>query len=251
MGKKLLFVIFVLCLLSSLLFGCYIHNIKPLSNNLPTQTNHIYKKNYELGHRQSVNVGEAMIRVKDYYVKIKKKPAMSPDNDFITSGGFVTIKGYSNNTYPLVGTVDYEGNELNVLKIKDTNDINRGLVITKHGHVKEKVLSSPDVVYSIYKVYEFTTKPPDVKFSRTTEEEIISKSGYTNYKIIYTGQTDKYITLSYREFTPENLARPAFTQRLTFSKDSNVIQFKDLKIKIHYSTNQKIEYSVLEDGHSS
>jgi hypothetical protein len=51
----------------------------------------------------------------------------------------------------------------------------------------------------------------------------------------------------YREYTPDNLARPAFYQNLTYPKDSSYVRFKQLKIKVNAVTNELIKYIVEED----
>jgi hypothetical protein len=52
--------------------------------------------------------------------------------------------------------------------------------------------------------------PKNTKFKLVEEEKINVAGGFTNFEIIYTGKTGQSINLLYREYSPDNLARPAF-----------------------------------------
>ena len=66
-------------------------------------------------------------------------------------------------------------------------------------------------------------------------------------EFIYNGRVDNSIKFIYREFT-ESLARPSFQQEIQYDLDqSNIIGFKEMKIKIIQATNQQIEYRILKN----
>jgi hypothetical protein len=44
------------------------------------------------------------------------------------------------------------------------------------------------------------------------------------------------------------MARPAFTQNLTYASDSKSIRFRDMKIDVRKADNQGITYTVVQDG---
>ena len=53
----------------------------------------------------------------------------------------------------------------------------------------------------------------------------------------------------YREYTPDDLARPAFTQTLSYAAGSNIIRFRNVRIEVATADNEKIEYTVVADGY--
>ena len=67
-------------------------------------------------------------------------------------------------------------------------------------------------------------------------------------ELIYSGKNDISLNVTYREYTPDNLARTAFFQNITYQADAKQIRFKDFVIKIDDISNEKITYTVLEDG---
>ena len=67
-------------------------------------------------------------------------------------------------------------------------------------------------------------------------------------ELIYSGISKNTIKITYREYL-ENLARPAFYQELTYDLDqSDLIQFKSLKIRVLRADNSAIKFIVVDDG---
>ena len=77
-----------------------------------------------------------------------------------------------------------------------------------------------------------------------------TKADYVNFELIYTGTDNTSLFMTYREYTPDNLARPAFFQNLVYPANSDTIRFRDIKIKVHDKANSQIVYTVTEDGFS-
>lgn len=90
--------------------------------------------------------------------------------------------------------------------------------------------------------------PENTQFQIVKESQIDSTQGFTNFEIVFNGITKDAINLLYREYTPDNMARPAFYQNLTYPIDTEIIRFQNIRIKIHTISNESISYTVLEDG---
>lgn len=221
---------------------------KKQADNENIETDHIVEKSYELGQRQKAFLGEAMVRIKDYHVKLETTSTLSPNKDFTSRAGPVEIYGKKDKSYPLLGAIGRGEDQRRVLKIEDTDGNPKGLLITKHDTVGNRMLKDVESRQPIYIAYNVTTVPSDVKFETVTKRTIDSKSAQTNFEIIYSGQSGDSIVLSYREYPPEDRTRPTVIRELTYPKDTNIIQFKDLKIKVHGLTKKEIEFTVLKDG---
>lgn len=66
------------------------------------------------------------------------------------------------------------------------------------------------------------------------------------YELIYQGVNNGVVRIAYREFT-ENLARPAFSQDLTYTVaagGNTPARFRDVEMVIHAADNTRIEYTV-------
>ncbi len=66
-------------------------------------------------------------------------------------------------------------------------------------------------------------------------------------ELLYLGKSGGDIRISYREYK-DDIARPAFYQELTYNlSQSDVIRYKSFRIKVSRSTNEEIEFVVVED----
>ncbi|MDX8337359.1 hypothetical protein [Candidatus Cetobacterium colombiensis] len=80
------------------------------------------------------------------------------------------------------------------------------------------------------------------------EKEYSTLYGEVNYDIVYNGISGDTIRLTYREFTSNDLARPAFFQDITYNKNTKIIKFKKIEIQILKLTNNELTYKVIKDG---
>lgn len=66
------------------------------------------------------------------------------------------------------------------------------------------------------------------------------------YELIYQGIDNGVVRIAYREYT-EHLARPAFSQDLTYTLQSDIetqVRFREVSAVIHKADNNQIEYTV-------
>ena len=239
MSRKWLWMILVTSALV-VLSSCFQY-VRP-SMRTPLGTERIFEKNYKINQIQAVFVGQPIVRVKAYQVERYSSNYMLASEDFVISGGPVTIRGDKNTSYPIRGEITLNSETYTVLNIPRLQGKIAGVLIRKDGTVHNKILNE-DVIM----IYSFTVSPPDLKFT-PSEEERIKSAGYLNYELIYSGTDGKTLTVTYREYTSEDLARPGFYQNLVYESSKKRIRFKDTIIEIHEATNEKIVYTVISDG---
>ena len=99
-----------------------------------------------------------------------------------------------------------------------------------------------------YMGYTYRPEPESVRLQANTASTVLSDRGFTNYEIIYTGASGDTITMMYREFTPQDMARPAYTQNLTYARNSEYVRFRDVRIRVLEATNEQLRYVVESDG---
>ncbi len=66
------------------------------------------------------------------------------------------------------------------------------------------------------------------------------------YELLYQGIDNGVVRIAYREYT-ENLARPAYSQDLTYTLEPSGqtrIRFRDVSAVIHSANNNEIQYTV-------
>ncbi len=207
-------------------------------------TERVFDKNYEIGQKLSAYVGQPIIKVKAYKVDRYKSNYMRASDDFIISGGIVTITGNKNTDYSVIGETTIGKETYTVVSIPSQRR-NKGVLIKSDGSVHNKVLSiGSDVIM----VYTFSVSPHDLKFYTSKGEKRIVDADYINYELIYGGTDGKSLTITYREYTKKDLARPAFYQNLVYQLGQSKIRFKDNVLEVHKATNEKIVYTVISDG---
>ena len=101
--------------------------------------------------------------------------------------------------------------------------------------------------YSMFATREkYFDLPHKVPYSVTVEEKAAERKGALRVDFIYQGFARGVLRFSYREFR-DGLARPAFTQDLTYEADSDgkaVIGFKGMRMQVLKATNQNVTYIV-------
>ncbi len=228
--------------------GCANVAQTPYSAPAPERsTEHIVEKSYVIGKEASAFVGGTMARVKDYNVdKVTRRGAMHASTDFTLFypiiGPRVLIR--TTDPVPIVGTTERDGVTYRLVALPQVPTVK--LLITEDGRFEGSGLGLGDSRMG----YNYTPSPPDVQLRPDTSTSTLNtKAGFINFEIVYSGVTKDSIRLHYREYTPNDLARPAFSQDLTYERDSPTIRFRNVLIRVIEATGERIRYIVLEDGY--
>ena len=255
----------VLSILILLMAGCA-SSIAPVATTESTE--YRQKKNYRLGETISVSVGEPIIAIQDFWLTTSQGAVALPNRDLdikivrwsgslggptwvFKRGSRYEIKGereIDGVRYAFVATEDlipqssstravvrFAGNWCAVL-VKADGTINQSQVwwqIPTGGAVKPASISDASA-----------------KFDGETIQTVQMGKGYENYEILYTGVNASGLNLTYREYSPEGLARVAFFQNLTYEVGVKNISFKKFKIAVESANSEKIVFRVVEDGFS-
>jgi hypothetical protein len=228
---------------SLVLSGCTVQ-MTPKLDRL-SESKHVFTKNYEIGVQSSGYVGNPIVKVKDIYVTRTESSSVKPSSDFTAMGGnVVQIVGSADQTYPVVATTEYDDVKYEAIRVQAINGYPLSMLVDSEGTPSKKVINN-----NIVMIYDFVITPPDLKFIKGFNEEVDLKSGYTNYELVYGGTDGQSIKLTYREFSPDDMARQAFFQELVYPLGTQRIRFKNLAIQIHSADSERIVFTVLEDGY--
>lgn len=216
--------------------GC--SSIRPVQSYAPTIN---YKKetvqNYEIGQTKKIYIGDNIIEKGNIVF------------EEITSGQYKAIRDIGkcfkkDHLYKVI-YVDQEDGSL-YLEFCGTN-MARGVKINNDGEILDEHMFYHNLggwqnhlaVRVGAKLGEKVFEP----LSNTT------KAGKGSFKIeiIYSGLDKNNIKATYREYK-DDIARPAFYQDLVYNLEkSDIIRYKQFKIKVLEATNEGLEYVVLED----
>lgn len=225
---------------------------QPLSLDKNLKHEYVTEKNYTLNIGRDAYIGESMIRVQNY-TKIENPNFMKVSKDFSFNNqsalNNIQAKFSSADRFEIDGMCTIDGVEYTILKHPKLDSKFRFLV-DGQGNLYNRTLLALKAFNFQANDYMLTQhqnlfEPSDVKLDRFLETVYTPES--INYEIVYTGKDKESLKLLYREFTPNDLARTAFFQTLTYDLNSKKIRFKNLNMKIDQVNNEKISFTVLSD----
>ncbi|WP_162615868.1 hypothetical protein [Solilutibacter oculi] len=209
---------------------------------------HVIDRNYTIGQPASSYVGGSVVRVKDYWVSTASQQELVADNDFVLDMPMLvpdeTFR--RGERFRVEGTIEREGRTYRIAQAPRPSMNALGFLIKEDGSFDGRAVG----IGGAYMGFTYTPNPSSIRLKSETSTTVLSDSGFTNYEIVYTGASSDAITMMYREFTPDNMARPAFTQNLTYARNSQYIRFRDVRIKVIEASNEQLRYIVEADGHN-
>lgn len=241
--KKVQFFSVLVCLF--LIQGCY-GNVN--SKWVKAQCTHInttaggYVKNYTLGERKTSYIGQEIIKVEkcDGFGK-----TIISGQDVVVNGKYNNkdFQIHHNNINPIIGTILLDDKAYYVTK-DSSNYCLWGILASDDGIIKKNTLYS-HYYQQVYISDSIIINPDKVVYSNSC---IRNSPTAISFELIFAGKNDVSLNTTYKEYSYNDLARPAFFQNLTYQANAKQIRFKNFLIQIHNVTNEQITYTVLEDG---
>jgi hypothetical protein len=211
--------------------------------------NHIFNKSYKIGEVKTVSVGEALIQVKDYYVTKFGTSAVTPSEDFTVDGALVHEKFSMGQKLDVKGRIVIDNVPYSIAKISGSDYEYRALLIKDDGTISSKIGNyNPQLGGMIPMIYSYTIAPSTAKMERIEQEKVVTEQGYQNYEFLYNGSDKNSMYFTYREYSPDGLARTAFYQNLTYEANSKTIRFKGFRIDVLKSNGEEIKFIVVDDS---
>ncbi len=243
MNLKKTIIILTIALSISMIASCGVYVKKLSKEKVFISMDHVVKTNYTLNEPITVFTGERMIQVKDYFVEKYQVPIMAVDTDYTIN----EVSGKKGDRFNIIGTTKKGKQSFYVVKVpaKDIFSDYWHVLVSEEGRLYHKYYDDDN-----HKMLgEIEYMPSNLRFMEVYNEEIKSSSGYINYEIIYSGTDGNAIKMLFREYTADDLIRPAFHQELIYSASSNTIRFKNLRISIDDVNSESISFKVIEDGY--
>ena len=170
---------------------------------------------------------------------------VEPNNDFLLEGGIgsvtVYLDGSAGNTFRIVGTNE-KGNP--VLAIPNSMLM---FGVNENGQWDQTVMSPSFWSSPVGSGSGYDLTPGNTTFSPVESTTPVSEEGYLNHELVFTGQGANGISLLYREYTFENMARSAYTQELVYPLDTDEIRFRNYQIDMVSVSSSEIKYIVNSD----
>jgi hypothetical protein len=223
--------------------------IRPISAAAVSER--VFQRNYTVGQPATVHVGEAVIRFKDYLVQKWRGNHMRPNADFRVHQALGPwIYARADSDYPVRSELEKDGVTYKAVGLTQVGDGYDAVLVAPDGSPYPKLLvqvTGQRKAFLMAGTAHF--EPPAVRFVLGADEVTVdSAAGFTNYELLYGGTDGRSFTLTYREYTPQDLIKPAFTQTLTYENRSTVVRFRSVKLAIHEVTSEHLSYTVTEEG---
>lgn len=207
----------------------------------------IRQKNYLLGDKKIAYVGESIVIVKEYRV-LESESSLKADNSFTITGGLysatVNVFGTKGQEFPIVGSIKVNNQHCNTIAIPGSRFV---FAIKPDGTFSGVVAGFDWAMSPVQGVNVYKINPPNTRFCPTKVQHIMKDAPFTNMELIYSGLSDNALQLLYREYSPDDFIRPAYTQELSYPPDAKIIRFKAFRIEIIEASAEKLVYSVMEE----
>ena len=214
---------------------------------------HEFVRNYQGGVPMTVNVGEPMVKVRDYWMESTESSVAVAERDVNLKGGPVNVDLLGGKKYQVKGRANIDGKDLTAVAFDEEPAGFRAVLINADGTLHNRIAASirignrADELVAV--IYALTISDPSVRLIREKVETIKIAKGYENYELLYTGVSATGLNLTYREFSPDGLARVAFFQNLTYEAGAKSITFKKFRISVEKATSESITFTVISDGY--
>ncbi len=208
---------------------------------------HVVQKNFAVGELKSVPVGETMVSLKDYYQKARQDTWSigQPVSLRVGLSSMVVIPG----DYAVAARVKVDGTDYDVVDVKvhpyelttfgpSSAVVPMTFLIDPSGRIA-KSGSGLGITTDVSGL-----DPADFRATRAEKNAIDSSRGYTNFELLYSGVAAGALRLTYREYSPNDLSRPASFQDLTYNLADKSIRFKNMQLDIESADNQAIRFRV-------
>lgn len=190
-----------------------------------------------------------MVKVQDYWTETVEYPVMVPDRNVTLAGGTVNLTLNAGQKYPVRGLYAADGREYRAVATSDNPSAHMAVLVNADGSLHDRIIvTNPQLSGYVQVVYTMTISDRSVRMRPERAEVVKSTKGYENYELLYTGMSSNAMNLTYREFSPEGLARVAFFQNLTYEAGAKTIAFKKFRISVERADSESATFTVLSDG---
>ncbi len=215
-------------------------SITPI-NSLFIEERKVEDKSYESGKIQTAYVGESLIKKKSYMAKVQSKLMSVPALNTVLTSTTDNIILNEGKPYQAKYDVFIDGQKFTVMEVETQNGL-LGVLFDANGVISDRVMKDGILIPESFRVSPLNAY---VKLERP--EEVLEQKTIENFEIVFGGVNNSQINMTYREYSPDDVARTAFFQELTYPTNSEFIRYKTLKIKVHKVTSEGITFEVVSD----
>ncbi len=226
--------------------------VDPAGSLGPASTREVADKNYSIGHQEVASVGDTLIRVKNFSETVSRASAFKIPVALHIRAGMNSVQLGEGQEIPVMGTRVIDGRVYSIAVFKSQSAFGSttemALQVADDGSTYGHLVGRVNGRSWIQVMPSLSIDPAGTKLVPIVQTKVDSAPGNQNYEIIFSGIDGQAMHFDYREFTPDDLARPAFSQALSYPLASKAIRYRRLQIEVISVTAEQITYRVVADG---
>lgn len=231
-----------------LLAGCV--SVAPVSQQVaPHGERQVSERSYTIGVEQTSVVGDPVVRLKRYTLR-----AVVSSTYTVSESCRVRMALRYDHTFapgdavPLLGDSPCDEGTCRLIRLDDSalqGDL--GALILPDGRLAARPI---DLRTRAKQIGSIHAEPESCRFVPTSASEQRAEPGpnYRNFEILYGGIDGQTIRFTYREYSPDDLARPAYSQAFGYPLGSERVKFKDVSLRVVEARPDALRYVVEADG---
>lgn len=211
----------------------------------PPQTNQVRDRNYVLGQARTVVVGEPLVRVREYDVTTMEGAVFEVRSAAEGRAGMNSFVLSPGQKLPIVGERNIDGRTYYVAMTPGGVGIQ---VAKDDGSIFDHVINQSPFdgrMIPVLPKLNFTPAPP--RLERTVDTRRRTRPTDVNYEIVFNGIDGEAMRFQYREYTSDDMARPAFAQDLSYPRTADRFRFRDVAVRVLRVGVDDLEYVVEAD----
>lgn len=210
-------------------------------------TNEVRDKSYVVSQPFTVTVGESAIRVKSYQSVTTEADAYVSETAFVARAGLGRTAVQPGQKLPIRGRLVVEGRTYDLVSIREDSGVVFALGIAEDGSLYPRLISTAATLGFWQHVLGKLNIDGEARFSRSKIASQTSQPTGENFEILYLGRDATSIRFEYREYTKDDLARPAFSQSVTYPSAPGTYRFRKIEFVVREIGPDAITLSVERD----
>lgn len=211
----------------------------------------VNERNYTLGTERSATVGEPVVRLKAYTLTHRTRVS-----NVLTVNEQCRVRvGFMDHTYQpgemllIIGDTPCAEGTCRLVRVGAVAGAEIAARITPDGRLTGAPINP---AFNNKMIGHIDVQPASCRFvEQEVKQQVAVHDGsvpYRNFEILYGGIEGQTLHFTYREYSFDDLARPAYAQPFSYPIDSHEIRFKDVVIDVAQAKPDSIRYTVIADG---
>ena len=228
--------------------GCIGPNHRPAASWVTAPPEHLVEKDYTIGEARTVRPGEAVVRIKDYWVQKKYREHVILDRQLTLTTGSRSILLPHGRVLNNVGLITIDQVEyLRYVEDQDDDGVSPIYYFRPDGRLADFLYErgGPGIPKGFEKITK--TQPAVLGIPIETAVEAAPGSDYVHFALLFQGRTLNAIQADYLEFSPSDPVHPSLAKRVSIPLEQGQFDFRGLRFQVEPGSAEAMTCRVVAD----